>query len=119
MPNASTGSFWICALLALASSLVSAGFSIAGLLGSGSADGFAWYAASRSAALPLVTLISLLLKSRGAVFATGLTLALVQLFDAYIGFRAGDPGKTYGPLFFALAGFASVWTLYRQSPSIS
>jgi hypothetical protein len=111
--------FWVCALLAVLSSLVSAGFSIAGLLGSGGAEAFARYAASRSVALPLVAIAAALLRSRGAVLAMGSTMAFVQLFDAVIGFAAHDPSKSYGPLVFALAGFASVWWLSRPKPELS
>ena len=49
-----TKRFWSCALVTLLSTGVSAGFSLAGLLGPGSDDSFARYAASRSVALLLV-----------------------------------------------------------------
>jgi hypothetical protein len=52
----STKVFWVCGLMALVSALVSAGFSIAGLIGDGAGDSYALYAASRSVALPLVVL---------------------------------------------------------------
>lgn len=107
--------FWTCGLLALLSALVSAGFSIAGLTGLHTYDAFAWYAASRSVALPLVVLVCLGFRSRAGVLALGLTMTLVQLFDAAIGFAAHDPAKSYGPLVFAIAGFASVLWLRRSS----
>jgi hypothetical protein len=47
--------------------------------------------------------------------ALALTMGLVQLFDAVIGFLSHDPFKTYGPLVLALITFASLAWLLRTS----
>jgi hypothetical protein len=106
--------FWICATVTAISAIVSASFSVAGLLGAGIHDTFALYAASRSIAIPLVVLIFMGFRSRGGMVAMALTMSLVQLFDAVIGVLSHDAGKTYGPLFLALIGFVSVAFLLRS-----
>jgi len=117
MPNneKTARAFWICATITAISAIVSASFSVAFLLGPGIHDTFAMYAASRSLAIPLVVLIFLGFRSRGGIAAMGLTMGLVQLFDAVIGVLSHDAGKTYGPLFLALIGFVSVAFLLRSS----
>src|ERR1700730_4114035 len=98
-----TQRFWICALMTLLSAGVSAGFSLEGLLGPGSGDSFARYAASRSVALLLTVLIA---------------IAVVQAFDGVIGALAHDPLKPYGPFAFAvLNGLAVGWLLRGQEPN--
>ncbi|HTG27233.1 MAG TPA: hypothetical protein VK818_03330 [Methylomirabilota bacterium] len=110
--------FWICATITAISALVSASFSVAGLLGPGIHDSFALYAASRSITIPLVVLIFLGFRSRGGIAAMALTMSLVQLFDAVIGVMLHDASKTYGPLFLALIGFVSVAFLLRSSEGL-
>jgi hypothetical protein len=107
--------FWICATITAISAIVSASFSVAGLLGTGIHDTFAMYAASRSIAIPLVVLIFLGFRSRWGIAAMALTMSLVQLFDAVIGVLWHDPSKTYGPFFLALMGFISFAFLLRSS----
>ena len=107
--------FWICAAITAISAVVSASFSVAGLLGPGIHDTFALYAASRSLAIPLVVLIFLGFRSRGGIAALGLTMSLIQLFDAVIGVLSHDASKTYGPLFLALIGSVSVAFSLRSS----
>jgi len=107
--------FWICAAITVISAVVSASFSVAGLLGPGIHDSFALYAGSRSITIPLVVLIFLGFRSRGGIAAMALTMSLVQLFDAVIGVILHDASKTYGPLFLALIGFVSVTFLLRSS----
>jgi hypothetical protein len=107
--------FWICAAITAISAIVSASFSVAGLLGTGIHDTFALYAASRSIAIPLVVLIFMGFRSRGGMVAMALTMSLVQLFDAVVGVLSRDATKTYGPLFLALIGFVSVALLLRSS----
>jgi hypothetical protein len=51
--------FWICTIITTISALVSAGFSVAGLLAPSGSDSFARYAASRSIALLIAVLFSL------------------------------------------------------------
>jgi hypothetical protein len=43
----------------------------------------------------------------------GVTMGLVQMFDAMIGVHSHNASKTYGPLVFAIAGFTSVVFLLR------
>jgi hypothetical protein len=70
--------FWSCALMTLLSAGVSAGFSLAGLLGSGSSDIFARYAASRSIALLLTVLIAIGVRSLMAIAFLGIAMTVVQ-----------------------------------------
>jgi hypothetical protein len=107
--------FWICATITAISAVVSASFSVAGLLGPGIHDSFALYAASRSLAIPLVVLIFLGFRSREGIAAMALTMSLIQSFDAVIGVLSHDASKTYGPLFLALIGSVSVAFLLRSS----
>ena len=110
-----TQRFWICALLTLLSAGVSAGFSLEGLLGPGSGDSFARYAASRSVALLLTVLIAICVRSRMAIAFLGIAMTVVQAFDGVIGALAHDPLKTYGPFVFAiLNALAMGWLLRGQ-----
>jgi hypothetical protein len=106
--------FWLCAAITAISALVSAGFSIAGLIGSTGGDRFAQYAASRSVALLIAILFCTALRSRNGIAALALVMSLVQGFDGLIGALAHDPAKTYGPFVFALANAAAlVWLTAR------
>ena len=60
--------------MTLLSAGVSAGFSLQGILGSGSSDSFARYAASRSIALLLAVLIAMVVRSRMAIAFLGITM---------------------------------------------
>ena len=107
-----TKSFWTCAVMTLVSAGVSAGFSLVGLFGPGSADSFARYAASRSVALLLTVVIAICIRSRMALAVLGIAMTVVQAFDAVIGALAHDPSKTYGPFTFAVLNvFAVIWLL--------
>jgi hypothetical protein len=114
--NSVTRQFWICALVTLLSAGVSAGFSFDGLLGSGSSDSFARYAASRSFALLLTVVIAIGLRSRSAIAFLGIAMTVVQAFDGVIGALAHDPSKTYGPFAFAILNAVAVGWLLRESP---
>jgi hypothetical protein len=105
--------FWSCALITLLSASVSAGFSLGGLLGAGSGDGFARYAASRSVALLLTVLIAICVGSRTAIAFLGIAITAVQAFDGLIGALAHDPSKTYGPFAFAVVNALAVGRLLR------
>jgi hypothetical protein len=110
-----TKRFWSCALMTLLSAGVSTGFSLAGVLGQGSDDSFARYAASRSVALLLTVLIAICVRSRMAIVFLGIAMTVVQAFDGVIGAVAHDPAKTYGPFVFAvLNGLAVSWILRGQ-----
>jgi hypothetical protein len=107
--------FWTCTIITTISALVSAGFSVVGLLAPSSSDSFARYAASRSIALLIAVLFCLGVRSREGIAALALVMSLVQGFDGIIGFLAHDPAKTYGPFVFALANFVGlVWLLRPQ-----
>ena len=69
-----TKPFLSCAAITLLSAAVSAGFSLAGLLGPGSDDSFARYAASRSIALLLTVLIAIGVRSRTAIAFLGIAM---------------------------------------------
>jgi hypothetical protein len=77
--------FWSCALMTLLSAGVSAGFSLAGLLGPGREDSFARYAASRSVAWLLTVLIAIGIRSRMAIAFLGIAMTAVQSFDGDFG----------------------------------
>ena len=110
--------FWLCAAITAISALVSAGFSIAGLLGPPAVDSFAQYAASRSVALVIAVLFCTALRSRNGIAALALVMSIVQGFDGLIGALAHNPAKTYGPFVFALANAAAlVWLL--RAPEVS
>ena len=105
-----TKSFWSCAVMTLVSAGVSAGFSLVGLFGPGSADSFARYAASRSVALLLTVVIAICVRSRMALAVLGIAMTVVQACDGVIGALAHDPSKTYGPFAFAvLNALAVIW----------
>jgi hypothetical protein len=110
-----SSAFWICAIITLVSAVVSASFSVAGLLGDGRSDVYAMYAASRSVALPLAVLVCIWFRSRAGIAAMALTMGLVQLFDGVIGVLAHDASKTYGPLVLAVATFVSLAYLLRTA----
>jgi hypothetical protein len=111
--------FWLCAAITTISALVSAGFSIAGLLGPSSGDTFAQYAASRSVALLIAALLGTAVRSRNAVAALAFVMSMVQAFDGLIGALADDPAKTYGPFVFATANAAIlVWLLRAQEVEV-
>jgi hypothetical protein len=92
--------FWTCSIITTISALVSAGFSVVGLLAPSSSDSFARYAVSRSIALLIAVLFCLGVCSREGIAALALVMSLVQGFDGIIGILAHDPAKTYGPFVF-------------------
>ena len=112
-----TKRFWSCALVTLLSAGVSAGFSVAGLLGPGKDDSFAQYAASRSVALLLAVLIAIGIRSRMAIAFLGIAMTVMQAFDGVIGALAHDPSKTYGPFAFAILNALAVAWLLREQAS--
>ncbi len=112
-----TKRFWICAVMTLLSAGVSAGFSLAGLLGPGRDDSFARYAASRSVALLVTVLIAIGIRSRMAIAFLGIAMTIVQVVDGVIGALAHDPSKTYGPFAFAVINAVTVGWLLREQES--
>jgi hypothetical protein len=87
-----------------------------GIAGAGSDDAIAMYAAARSISLALVVLAIASFRSRDGIAAMAVTMGLVQLLDAGIGFLSHDPFKTYGPLVISLITFASLAWLLRTLP---
>jgi hypothetical protein len=104
--------------MTLLSAGVSAGFSLAGLLGSENGDRFARYAGSRSVALLVTVLIAIGVRSRTAIAFLGIAMTAVQALDSVIGVLAHDPSKAYGPFAFAvLNAFAVGWLLKADARS--
>src|SRR5438105_5202416 len=97
-----TKRFWGCALMTRLGAAVSAGFSLAGLLGSGNGDSFARYATSRSVALLVTVLIAIGVRSRTAIAFLGIAMASVHAFDGVIAALAHDPSNTYAPMALAV-----------------
>jgi len=110
--------FWICAAVTLLSALVSAGFSLTGLLGPAGVDSFAQYAASRSVALLLAVLCAVLLRSPTGMLLLGMTMTIVQAFDGIIGALKHDPAKAYGPFIFALLNALAAGWLWRNAHGV-
>ncbi len=107
-------SYWTCGAVTAASAAVSAGFSVAAVLGGGPGDGTALYAASRSLSLVAVALALLVRRSAGGLIAVAATMCLVQAADAAIGLVRHDAGKTVGPLVLAAVNVAVAALLYRR-----
>jgi hypothetical protein len=105
--------FWICAVVTIASTLTSAGFSVAALSSSGDAHVNAMYAASRSLSLAIAIILVVLIRSRVGLTALSVVMALVQAGDAIIGAIDHDPLKTFGPAFLALTTATLVVPLLR------
>jgi hypothetical protein len=101
--------------MTLLSAGVSAGFSLASLLGSGRDDSFARYAASRSVALLLAVLVAIGVRSRVAIAFLGIAMTVVQALDGVIGELAHDPSKTYGPFALALLNAIAVGRLLKPA----
>ena len=105
--------FLVCAAITVVSSLVSLGYSVAALLGASAGEvALARYAASRSVALAAICAVPLMTGSAGQLALAAGAMTIVQALDALIGFRAGDPMKTWGPAATATANLAAViWML--------
>lgn len=105
--------FWLCGSTTLLSAAVSAGYSVAGLVGNFS-DNFARYAASRSIALLVAVMAAIVLRQRPSLLALAGCMTLVQLFDSFIGFSAHDPAKTFGPLAFSIFNGFTAHSLWQE-----
>ena len=108
--------FWACAGFTLLSGLVSAAFSLRSLGMSGGHE-YALYAASRSVALPLATIVTISTRSRGGVAAMAAAMTFVQFFDAWIGFQMGDPARSFGPLSFAVLNIVLLLWMRANAPA--
>jgi hypothetical protein len=108
--------FWACAGFTLLSGLVSAAFSLRSLGMSGGHE-YALYAASRSVALPLATIVTISTRSRGGVAAMAASMTFVQFFDAWIGFQMGDPSRSFGPLSLAVLNILLLLWMRANAPA--
>jgi len=108
--------YWLCAGFTLLSAVVSAAFSLLALRMAGGQD-YLLYAASRSVALPFAAVFAMVTRSRGGVAAMAVAMTLIQLFDAFIGFRLHDPGKAYGPLILFAINFGLL--LWMKRPTVT
>ena len=108
-----TVQFWTCALITLISAGISAGFSLAGLVGPDRGDRYARYATSRSVALLLTALVAIGVRSNPATALLGIAMTIVQAIDGAIGALGHDPMRTYGPLAIALVNALAVAWLLR------
>jgi hypothetical protein len=93
---------------------VSAFYSIASVSDAPGPDSVARYAASRSIALLLVVLVAFVLRHRASVLALACCISLVQFFDGWIGFLAGDPTKTLGPFVFGIINAFLAYVLWKE-----
>ena len=97
--------YWFCAGFTILSAIVSVTFSLLALR---MTDGhnYAFYAASRSVALPLAVLYAMSRRSRGGIAALALAMTIVQFLDGFIGFHLQAPSRAYGPVAFAAINLA-------------
>ena len=110
--------FWQCSGMTLLSALVSAGFSLQGIILAGVSDSFAQYAASRSIALLIGAVYATATRSPASVAVVAIMMSLVQALDAVIGFHSHDSAKSYGPLLFSVLNIISLIRLISgQSPT--
>jgi hypothetical protein len=108
-----SAAFWICAGVTLISSLVSAGYAVAGVRSAPpESRAPSMYALARSAALVVVAIIGLFTASIAFVAAVAVAMVLVQGLDAVIGVVTSDRVKTFGPAITAAVNAAAlVWML--------
>jgi hypothetical protein len=106
-------SFWACAVVTLASALISLGFSVAAVRTTGE-PGLtnARYALSRSAALAIVSVVAIAYPSVAWLAAIAVGMVLVQGGDAFVGRMQRDAIKTAAPAAIALVNLgALLWML--------
>jgi hypothetical protein len=106
--------FWICAAVTILNATLSAGFAVATVV-QDPGNSAALYALSRSVSLLAVAIGAAAFKSKPAVAALAVAMVLVQLGDTGIGMVVRDAGKTFGPLFLALATLAALVQMLRDS----
>lgn len=105
--------FWICAAVTVVSSLVSAGYAVAGLRAATAQSRIpSMYALARSLALVLAAIIGLFSGSIAFVAAVAVAMTAVQALDAAIGAVIRDRVKTLGPAITASVNAAALlWML--------
>jgi hypothetical protein len=106
-------SFWVCALITLASAMTSLAFSVLAVrAGDGPSRTNARYAGSRSVALAIVSVVAIAAQSIPWLAAVAVAMVLVQAGDALVGRTERDTIKTVGPAVTALVNLAAlVWML--------
>jgi hypothetical protein len=119
--------FRVGALITAINVLISAGFSIAGVIApqtvapAGSVPGqaaliFALYALARALAIAGVTLVLIYKRASSSLLAMGALAGVVQCLDAGVGLVQGDAQKVIGPLAIAALQFAALWWVRRSTP---
>jgi hypothetical protein len=105
-------SYYVCTSITALSAFTSFGFSLHALLLAKNKQTSALYAASRSVALALVSLIPIFYHSKPFLTAIAIVMIIVQLVDAAIGFKIKSLLKTYGPMMTAIFNLlALIWLL--------
>ena len=105
--------YWVCAAVTVVSSVVSAGYAVAGLrAATGATRVPSLYALARSVALVAVAAASLFAGSIGFLAAAAIAMIVVQALDAVVGATIKDRVKTFGPAATAAFNLAAlVWLL--------
>lgn len=104
--------FFVCLVVTLISTVVSLGFSLVAIWSSeGEGRDLALYAAARSFAFLLLSLVPWLTGSVGWLQAVAWGMIVVQALDAGIGHRLGDRTKTWGPLGISAVNLVAVFWL--------
>lgn len=107
--------FILCAAITAISAVVSLGFSIAAVrTAAGPARTLALYAAVRSGALVIASIVPLATGSAEWLLSIGLAMIIVQAGDAVIGMTIKDRVKTFGPAGTALANLLAVLWLVQS-----
>jgi hypothetical protein len=105
-------SFYICSFITAVNAFTSLGFSVQAALLSKHGQTAVFYAATRSIALAIVSLIPFFYHSKPFLVAVAVTMIIVQTLDSAIGFKIKSLLKTYGPMATALLNLlALVWLL--------
>ena len=105
--------FVACAVITAISAAVSLCFSVAGAVkASGQTRTMALYAAARSLAFVLISLVPLVTGSTPWLEAVAVGMIMVQFCDAGVGVTIRDRMKTFGPAGTAIANLAAlVWAM--------
>lgn len=108
-----TFAFWVCTVITAISSVVSFGYSVAGLRGaSGVRQAGSLYAFSRSLALLAASVVALFVGAVPFTAAVAIAMVTVQAADAVVGVLVRDRFKTVGPAATAVVNLAAMaWML--------
>jgi hypothetical protein len=106
-----TTAYLFCAIITAMSAFTSFGFSVAAVnTANAQTRNNAMYAASRSVALAIASIVPFLNHSQDWLVAVAVIMVIVQIADAGIGAINREPMKTYGPAFLGLLNFATlIW----------